>query len=100
MIEHCAYCLHRDEAMQSDACFYEREPRDCYDRDTRTPCRDLTEYGATYHCFKFDREMQMADWSEESARLERLSDTILQMLDRLEWRVANIEVGLRIAVRK
>jgi hypothetical protein len=98
MIDHCAYCLHRANAPDGPDCSYEVEGYEF--RKEKRPCREMTEYGATYRCFKLDREMQVLDWNEESARLEALCDTILGAIDKLEWRIANIEEGLQIAARR
>lgn len=104
MIDHCAYCVHRANAPDGENCSYEVDGYDFHKK--RRPCRELTEWGATYRCFKADVGLELDKYTAGMAqnrdvlRLQAVVDSILQALDKLEWRIANIEEGLRIATRR
>lgn len=84
MIKHCAHCRHRDQAGHGPACFYEYDG--AYGR-ARRECRELVNGGASYHCF---------EPAEEYCAEEAL-DWLLAEFDQLEYRVGQIEDGLRAA---
>lgn len=91
MIKHCAHCKHRDQAGYGPACFYEYTNDSCgvYTKERRK-CRELVDGGASYLCFE----------AAEEYSIEDALDWLLEAFDQLEYRVGQIEDGLRAATRR
>lgn len=87
-MKHCACCIHRDSAPDGPNCSYEVDGYD-FHKEQR-PCRELNGYGATYHCFKSNGDVEA--WGA--------LDWLLEAFDKLEARVERIEEGLRAASRR